>query len=257
MVDSENILELKPPAADKRVRYGAAEQHLIDVRLPAAKKPPGAVMNIHGGYWRNHYDLAHAAHFCGALTKAGFVTFNIEYRRIGDDGGTWRGTFEDIRNAYAYIRQHAAEFGVDGKSIIVMGHSAGGQLAFALAGHESSVTCAISLAGVLDLYRAFDLHLSNNAVVEFLGGTPQQVPEHYREASPTSLPITARQVVIVGSADDVVPPQISRDYVAQKRAASEDVQLLEIPQADHFDLIDPRSSAFTKVLETVKEESAG
>jgi hypothetical protein len=64
----------------------------------------------------------------------------------------------------------------------------------------------ISLAGVLDLRRAWELHLSNDAVVEFLGGTPEQVPEHYREASPMALKILrARQVIVHGLADDSRP----------------------------------------------------
>jgi len=255
-VASESILDLAPPAADERARYGAAAQHFMNVRLPANKKASGAVMNIHGGFWRNQYDLLHAGHLCAALTKAGYATFNVEYRRVGDDGGGWPGTFEDLRSAYGYLRQHAAKFGINGDKVVVMGHSAGGQLALALAGHESSVAGAISLAGVLDLQRAFELHLSNDAVLEFLGGTPQQVPEHYREASPFSLKIAARQVVIAGDADDIVPPQMSRDYAAKKKADGERVQLAEIAKADHFDLIDPRSEAFGKVVEAVHSVSS-
>lgn len=250
---SDSILSVTPPAADQRLRYGAAPQHFIDVRLPA--KHLGAVMNIHGGFWRNQYDLLHAGHLCAALTKAGWATFNVEYRRVGDEGGGWPGTFEDMRNAYAFLRQDSAKFGIKAEKILVTGHSAGGQLALALAAHEPSLRGAVSLAGVLDLDRAYALHLSHDAVVEFLGGTPQQVPEHYREASPMNLSVSARQVVIAGSADDIVPPQMSRDYSAKKKAAGENVQLVEISKADHFDLIDPRSAAFTRVAEAMQDLS--
>jgi len=138
----------------------------------------------------------------------------------------------------------------------VMGHSAGGQLALCLAAHEPGVAGVISLAGVVDLQRAYQLHLSNDAVVEFLHGTPTEVPDHYREANPMQLSIThVPQWLIHGSADDVVPPAFSRDYVAAKQKRTgreeEDVHLLSIESADHFDLIDPLSAAWKSVENTV------
>ena len=132
-----------------------------------------------------------------------------------------------------------------------MGHSAGGQLALCLAAYEKSVTRCVSLAGVLDLRRAWELHLSNDAVVEYLGGTPEQAPEHYREASPLELPIEAWQVVVHGLADEVVPPAISRDYAAAKQKRGEAVEFVPIPQARHMDVIDPASAAFARVVEAV------
>src|SRR4051812_21404097 len=198
----QNILELEPPKADERVRYGNDPLHFADLRFPSVKKPWSVVMNIHGGFWRAKYDLTHAGQFCAGLTKAGFATVNVEYRRAGNSGGGWPGTFEDIRNAYSYLRQNADKLGFDAAKITVMGHSAGGQLAICLAAHEPSITRVISLAGVLDLDKAYELHLSHDAVVEFLGGTPQQVPDHYREASPMALKVSAHQVVIAGSKDD-------------------------------------------------------
>ena len=134
-----------------------------------------------------------------------------------------------------------------------MGHSAGGQLALCLAGHESTVKRSVSLAGVVDLQQAFDLHLSNDAVVEFLGGKPKDVPEHYHEADPMQLKIPqATQWLIHGAADDMVPAFFSRGYAEQKRASGEDVHYLEISTAGHFDLIDPHSTAWPKVEDTVR-----
>ena len=137
-----------------------------------------------------------------------------------------------------------------------MGHSAGGQLALCLAAHEASITRVVSLAGVVDLQRAYQLHLSNDAVVEFLRGTSSEVPDHYREADPMKLSIPqARQWLLHGTADEVVPPDFSRDYVSTKQKRSdkekEDVHLLEISGSGHFDLIDPRSQAWKQVAETV------
>ena len=141
-----------------------------------------------------------------------------------------------------------------------MGHSAGGQLALCLAAHEPRVTRVISLAGVVDLQRAYQLHLSNDAVVEFLRGTPSEVPDHYREADPMQLSIAqARQWLIHGTADDDVPPDFSRNYVAAKKKGAsngEDANLLEIAGAGHLDLIDPSSAAWKRVEETVLQLAA-
>src|SRR5690349_6163632 len=112
---SESILDLAPPAYDRRVRYGDAPQHFFDVRFPTGENAPCAIINIHGGYWRAKYDLEHAGHFCAALTDAGCVTVNVEYRRVGDPGGGWPGTFADLRHAFDSVLQHATELRIDSK----------------------------------------------------------------------------------------------------------------------------------------------
>jgi acetyl esterase/lipase len=249
---SEDILTLAPPPADARLAYGSDLNQFGDLRLPKGRGPFSVVMNIHGGYWRAKYDLLHAGHVCAALTGKGVATWNLEYRRVGNTGGGWPVTFEDIANGYRFLPQIARRYGLNPKKILVMGHSAGGQLALCLAAHETSAMQVVSLAGVVDLQRAFDLHLSNDAVVEFLGGKPSDVPDHYHEADPMRLPIPeTKQILIHGSADDVVPPDFSRRYVEEKKKTYENVTLLEISKADHFDLIDPRSSAWPRVQEAV------
>ncbi len=253
---SEDILSKPAPPADARIPYGPDPNQFLDLRRPAGHNSPAPLLiNIHGGYWRAKYNLEHAGHLCAALAAAGVATANLEYRRVGNEGGAWPGTFADIRSAYQFLLQNAKKHNLDASKIVVTGHSAGGQLALCLAAHETRLKAVISLAGVVDLQRAFELHLSNDAVVEFLRGTPAEVADHYREANPMQLSIPhARQFLIHGSADDVVPPAFSRDYVAakQKRAGSEkeDVHLLEIRGADHFDLIDPRSEAWKHIQKT-------
>jgi acetyl esterase/lipase len=257
---SEDILTLPPPPANARVAYGPDANQFFDLRLPLSQqKVTGSyplVVNIHGGFWRARYNLDHAAHLCAALTAKGAATANLEYRRIGNRGGAWPGTFEDVRTAYNFLLQNAGQHKLDPQKLVVLGHSAGGQLALCLAAHESTITRVVSLAGVIDLEAAYKLHLSNDAVVEFLRGTPREVPDHYREADPMQLSIPrARQWLVHGSADDVVPPDFSREYVAakQKRTGKqkEDATLVEIAGAGHFDLIDPRSQAWMSVEQTV------
>ena len=256
---ADDILSVPPPPADVRIAYGSDPNQFFDLRLPSGeRKPYPLIINIHGGYWRAKYNLDHAGHLCAALAAKGIATANLEYRRVGNDGGAWPGTFADIRSAYSFLVQNAPKHNLDSQTMIVMGHSAGGQLALCLAAHEPSLTRVVSLAGVVNLQRAYQLHLSNDAVVEFMRGTPTEVPDHYREADPMHLSIPqARQWLIHGTADDVVPPAFSRDYVAAKRRGSdrekEDVHLVEIESADHFDLIDPRTAAWKQVESRVLE----
>jgi len=255
---SEDVLSRPAPKADLRLAYGSDPNQFLDLRFPAGheqNKPAyPLVINIHGGFWRAKYNLDHAGHLCAALTAKGMATANLEYRRVGNEGGAWPGTFADIRAAYQFLVQKAPAHHLDARKIVIMGHSAGGQLALCLAAHEPAVTRVVSLAGVVDLRRTYELHLSNDAVVEFLRGTPSEVPDHYREADPMQLSVHARQWLIHGQSDDVIPPAFSRDYVAAKQKLpgdkKEDANLLEIAGADHFDLIDPRSAAW-KQLETV------
>jgi acetyl esterase/lipase len=251
-VSAEDILSKPQPKPDERVAYGADTNQFLEVRLPRTKAPYPVLLNIHGGYWRAKYDLAHTGHLCEALRNADVATFNIEYRRVGNAGGGWPGTFEDIRAALRFVQQEHLRFRLDLNRLVVMGHSAGGQLALCLAAHEPSVRHAISLAGVVDLKKGFRLNLSNAAVAEFLGGSPEAVPDHYREADPMELTIPhARQWLIHGSEDDTVPPDFSRDYVIAKKHAGESVELVEVPHAGHFGLIDPSAEWFDQVKRAV------
>lgn len=248
----EDILTRKPPPYDARLPYGPDPNQFGDLRLPQKNRPPLAIF-IHGGFWRARYDLGHAGHICSALTKLGLATFNLEYRRVGNPGGGWPGTFEDLVKGLYFIRQHAPEQGIDAGQTIIIGHSAGGELALCLAAREPSLTGAVSLAGALDLKRAFELHLSNDAAAEFMGGTPVQVPEHFHEASPLELKIPkVQQVVVHGAKDDIVPVEFSRDYVKVKSQRGEHVRLLELENAGHFELIDPESSIWPRVSAAIE-----
>ena len=249
----QSILDLPAPAADAKISYGSDPNQFGEIRMPKSKGPFPLLMNIHGGFWRAKYDLTHAGHLCAALTAKGIATWNLEYRRVGNAGGGWPGTFDDIRSAWKFLPQLGKRYSLDLNKVVVMGHSAGGQLALCLAAHEPSVKNVVSLAGVVDLKQAFDLHLSKDAVAVFLGGTPSEVPEHYRDADPLELSIghSTTQWLIHGSSDDVVPSIISRTYAQQKKGRGENVHYLEISTAGHYDLIDPGSQAWPRVQDTV------
>ena len=166
---ADDILTLPPPPADARVPYGSDPNQFGELRVPKSGGPFPVVVNIHGGYWRAKYDLKHAGHLCAALTARGVATWSLEYRRVGNPGGGWPGSFEDIRSGYRYLSQITQRYKLDSSKVTVVGHSAGAQLALCLASHEATLQRVTSLAGVVDLQQAWELHLSDNAVVDFLG----------------------------------------------------------------------------------------
>jgi acetyl esterase/lipase len=262
----QSVLDRPPPPADERISYGDAPEQFADLRRPERPGPHPAVVFIHGGFWRAAYDLSYAGHPCRALTEAGFVTWNLEYRRLGSPGGGWPGTFLDVAMGIAAFFAAAPDYGVDPARVVVMGHSAGGHLAFWAAGLARvpggseiavppvPVRAAVSLAGVVDLRSAWELGLSGQVVNELLGGSPHDLPERYAAASPIELlPLGVPQALIHGALDDIVPISLSEGYAAAAQAAGDEAELIALPAAEHFAVVDPESSAWAAVLETVEK----
>ena len=264
---TQSILDLPAPHADARVRYGPGEHHFADLRLPPGTGPHPVVIGIHGGYWRARYGLDYFGHACAALTASGVATWNIEYRRLGNDGGGWPGTFRDVALAADALRAVAASYSLDLSRAVAVGHSAGGQLALWLAGrhriapdsplHDPDpllLAGAVSLAGVTDLRLGYELHLSDFVVNDFLGGSPDVYPDRYAAASPIELlPLGIRQILITGDADANVPPTLSQRYYAAARTAGDPAELLMLPGAGHFEIVDPRSREWSTVAEAVHQ----
>lgn len=260
-VPSRDILELPPPAADLRLPYGPDPLHFGDLRLPVESGPHPVVIVVHGGFWRAQYSLEYFGHVCATLTAEGLATWNIEYRRIGNPGGAWPGTFLDVAAAADHLRTLARDYPLDLTRVIVVGHSAGGHLALWLAGRPRipiasplyrsdplPIRAAISLGGVDDLHRAWDLHLGDGVVGDLLGGSPEAHPERYAAASPAALlPLGVRQVLIHGELDQPVPFHTIIEYQALAQAHGDNVTLLGLPDTGHFEPVDPRSAQWRQV----------
>jgi acetyl esterase/lipase len=263
------ILERPAPPADRRIPYSTHPLHVADLRLPEGDGPHPVAIAFHGGFWRNRYGLEYLGHLCAALTARGLATWNVEYRRVGDPGGGWPGTFHDVATAARYLVDHAGELGVDPGRVIVLGHSAGGHLASWLASmtrvpEGSGVRAeplpligAAPLAGVLDLRRCHELHLSDDAVAGFLGGVPESVPERYDAASPVELaPSPVPHLLVHGEWDENVPIELSERYQSAAVAAGGHSALMALPRADHFDVIDPESRAWPVIEDAIARLAA-
>jgi pimeloyl-ACP methyl ester carboxylesterase len=85
-----------------------------------------------------------------------------------------------------------------------------------------------------------------------MGGSPSDVPDRYRDGSPSNLlPIGVKQLLIVGAQDKTVPPDIVRKYGEDARNKGDDVALTVVDNASHFELIAPGSIAWPKVKEAM------
>jgi acetyl esterase/lipase len=243
------------------VAYGEADGAplLLDAYLPSAPATPRpAVIVLHGGAWTREYeDRSIMTDHARALAQAGYAAFNVEYRLTTVAGGSnpWPAQLDDVQHAVRWVRANADEYGVDPERIGSFGHSAGGHLASmlglretrdtkvipltspidpALAGYSSRVGCVVELAGELDMTLAFDGFIRDR-VVDLVGGTPEEVPWAYGDASPLSWidQDTVPFMVLTGALDpDHVTQQ--RRMVGVLEAAGAEVIAGEFPGADHF-----------------------
>jgi acetyl esterase/lipase len=237
---SAEILTSPPPAdADERIAYGAEPLQFGDLRLPAGGGPHPLAVVVHGGYWQAIYNLTHAGHLCVDLAGHGIATWNVEYRRVGDPGGGWPGTLEDVVLALHHVPALAQTRPIDVGRIAVVGHSAGGHLAL-LAALRARVPLrgVISLAGVVDPHETDRRGDDRGLARRFLGGGPDELPERWAEASPRAqLPLGFRYLLASGTADVHWEP--NELTAAAAREAGDDVELLALPGAGHFELVDP------------------
>lgn len=266
MLTTAEALALPQPAADHRIPYGPDPLHVGELRLPAGDGPFPVAIVLHGGCWLADYDLGYVSGLAATLADEGIATWSLEYRRVGDDGGGWPGTFTDVAAGADHLRVLAERFPLDLGRVVAVGHSAGGHLALWLAARQrlpagSPVTTGepLPLVGVVGLAPIADLEAYASdtgcgaAVPGLLGGAPAAVPERVRLTSPIALvPLGLTQRLLVGAADPIVPPAHVQDYADAARKAGDDVAVTVLPAAGHFEPAVPTSPAWPAVLEAVR-----
>ena len=110
----------------------------------------------------------------------------------------------------------------------------------------------VGLAPVSDLVEADRLELSRHVTLELLGGSARQQPARYADASPGDrLPLGVPTVVIHGTKDNIVPLAMNRSFAERARKAGDDIRLVMPEDADHFDVIDPKSKVWSQVVDAL------
>lgn len=264
------LLARPRPAADHRIAYGQDPDQFGELWLPKADGPRPVVVLIHGGCWQESLPGLELMDYAAAsLRRRGYAVWNLEYRRLGRAGGGYPGTFEDVARGVDALRGLARSYPLDLRRVVLVGHSAGGQLALWAAAQSRRpaggpgaapplpVAGVVSLAGIDDLeaYHAKGpAACGGPGVVEALVGAPgRSLPAAFANTSPAAmLPLGVPQVIVSGEQDPIVPPAFGSGYAAKARRAGDDVRAVVVPHVGHFELIDPLSDAWRPVAEAIR-----
>ena len=247
----------------------------LDITVPSAPVPGGgalrpALMQIHGGGWvigdKREQGIALLTH----MAAQGWVGFNVNYRL--SPGVAFPDHLIDLKRGLAWIREHAAEYGVDPNFICVTGGSAGGHLTALVAltpnearyqpgfeGADTSVAAAVPFYGIYDFTDGGTFGADPEVFRRFLEPMVMKAfladePEKFRDASPVHLvgPDAPPFLVIHGDHDTLAPVEDARTFVERLRAVSrQPVLYAEMKGAQHAFEVFP-SPRTAKVIEGVE-----
>jgi acetyl esterase/lipase len=254
--------KLSQAPAGLKIAYGAEKSQFGELSLPKGKGPFPVIVWMHGGCWSSEFGIGHGRTFVNALVKEGYAVWSLEYRRVGEAGGGWPGTFLDVAAATDRLRDLSKRYHLDLRRVIVGGHSAGGQLALWLAARDkidrgSAIwtpnplmpQAVLALAPASGLTELISRKSACTPLIEgLMGGSPEQVPDRYQAGEPERLlPIGIPQAIVVGELDEDWA-WVGQTYVRKAESAGDkNVELFEAPRSGHFELITPQPPAWPQV----------
>jgi acetyl esterase/lipase len=244
-----------PPTVEtmRNVAYGEAggTPLLLDIYRPVGWEGPRHIVLIFHGGGLIVGDRTMMVMQAMGLAHAGYLTLAVGYRLFDPDTGTnpWPAQLDDAQRAVRWARANAATYGGDPDHVASYGFSSGGTLAAAvgvretrddsdpaLAGISSRVNSVIDLSGDMDLTIPYPDPFWNEVYAAMLGGTPDEQPEAYRDASPLfQVDADSAPFLIIHGTDDIeTPVEHSRRMVAALRGAGVEVTYGEYPKVGHF-----------------------
>lgn len=100
-VSFQSVLELPSDSPDNSYNYGSHSSQFIQYwKAPKQSDAAANVIFIHGGCWLKEYDITHTNPASSAMRTAGFNVWSVEYRRLGEQGGEWPASLNDVKTAY-------------------------------------------------------------------------------------------------------------------------------------------------------------
>ncbi|MCP2266911.1 alpha/beta hydrolase family protein [Promicromonospora thailandica] len=185
------------PRTVRTVAYGPEPSQVGELYLPDGDGPFPVVVVVHGGYWAAMWDRRQITDVVDDLVGRGYAVWNVEYRRIGEPGGGWPGTFLDV--AAAVDALDGLDPALDTGRVVLLGHSAGGHLA-TWAAHRAALPAEapgshpriepvglVSLGAPLDL-RAAEAEAFGSALADPDAAPPKDAPD---SARPEAWPVVA------------------------------------------------------------------
>lgn len=239
-----SIKTLDKSEPDSIIKYGEDPYQFAELWQPDIVLPNNpAIVMIHGGCWLNAFDISHTHPASHALKQAGFTVWSLEYRRTGDKGGAWPGSYQDILQGIDKALQTLKQ------DLVIIGHSAGGHLAL-LAGnhyhkkHQDRIKKIIGLAAISDITRySKGKNSCQTATPKFMQGRYQDNKTAYDSANPMIQGFHPNTVLIHGSQDNIVP-------LEQSLNTKQKVKVIE--NAGHFDMIHPKTKSWQTILTILK-----
>lgn len=256
IMTAEALDDFPHPEPDLVIAYGEDRLQFGELHLPEGSGPFPLVVLIHGGCWMAEYDLSYCRKMADALAQTGIACWSLEYRRVGDPGGGWPGTFDDIESAFGHLAELCDSQPLDPARVVAAGHSAGGHLALWIAQRieERQQANVLRPRGVLSLAPAPDLeflyeeNVCDGAVGKLMGGSPADYPERYAAGSVANrIPNRTPQIAVIGRYDETWRP-VGVRYAQAALEQGAPIEVIDAPDSGHFEMIDPDSTTWPLVL---------
>ena len=256
-VSYEEMLQRAVPPPPLRASYGNEAAQFGELWLPEGAGPFPVVLLVHGGCWRNNLPgLEFLRSLAAALHAKGLAVWNVEYRRLGDEGGGYPGTFLDAAASADFLRELSRKYPLDLQRVVAVGHSAGGHLALWLAGRSRIAASsplsasdplrlrhAFSLGGLGDLKAMHQYHgdaVCGAGTIPLLTGADARADDPYSDTSPVNLlPLGIPVTMIVGAYDMALPPFFDAAYRDLAAKKGDRVEVILQPDGGHFDVVAP------------------
>jgi acetyl esterase/lipase len=219
------------------LEYGKGEgtSLKLDLYRPevSTMQPKPVILYIHGGGWRGG-DKRKAA-MAADLVRRGFILVSINYRLSGK--AKYPAAIDDCHTALQWIREKGPKYQIDTTRIGVLGPSAGGHLSLLLAlslEGKDRVQAVCSWFGPTDFTSGYEKK-SNSAAWVFLGGSPSEFPEVYKEASPATYVSKDDPPVFLihGTKDTTVDIEQSEILYKKLKSVGVKVDFLRVKNAGH------------------------
>lgn len=224
-------------------------KHRFEFMRAMGRSPAPCVILLHGGGWfgTGFQDRRPMSFW---LARRGYAVVSMAYSSLPD--GRWPEPRDDVLHAIAALRAHATGLGIDANRLVLLGRSAGAQIALATAyaAHDPGIRGVVDLYGPADLREAWRLAqgsamrlhgMTARQILEtFFGGTPADAGAHYDSASAVTLvgSDTPPTLILHGALDSTLSISQSRELAAKLNASGRPCLLIVIPWASHaFDTL--------------------
>ena len=242
-MDSPNhILNRVGKSPDSTESYGLLDDQVIDFYNSDTDSNKVVVL-IHGGFWKPEYDRTHLRSLAGALSKDGHRVALLEYRRVPGEPDLSTG---DVKAALKFLKQSSK---IDKSELILIGHSAGAQLALWAAVNSEYVNGVIGLAPLCNFLESDALDLGEGAIRDFLGENPVRRPD----LDPMQMKRATCSTVLIHGVEDTLPIPLTRSYMDTTESKEAGIRFIEYPGVGHFELIDPLEECYKLLLQQLSE----